>query len=385
MWHKEIPVGACGAALNKRIKLLIASDEMEVGGTQRQISHFLKNVDQQLFEPHLLYFRHESYLLDELREAGVRIIHIPKDGRIDLVCLYSIIQLFWRERYDIIHCFSLTAEFWCGVAKLVSPKADFHTSIRARYDWFNFREWTQKRFVTRLSKSVVSNSLAGSEYALQKDSGMASKLKTIYNGVAVDHSDLEADTQSMLPDKNKATALFIGRLVEQKNLPCLLRALAFLKKSGTALQLIIVGSGGEDQPLKQLADEFELGDMVVWMGERKEAQALIRYADFVVLPSHSEGISNALLETMLNGRVIIASDIKGNAEIIEHGRNGFLFPPDNCLALATIMQQVISDRDLLDDVALAGQKDAETYFGVDVMTRKFMELYLSERAAENQV
>lgn len=371
--------------MNQRIKLLIASDEMEVGGTQRQITHFLKNIDQQIFEPHLLYFRRESYLLDELREAGVRIIHIPKNGRIDLKCLYRIVKLFWNERYDIIHCFSLTAEFWCAVAKLISPKADFHTSIRARYDWFNFREWMQKRFVTRLSKTVVSNSIAGSEYALQKDSGMTSKLRTIYNGVAVDHAVLEADTKSQLPEKSKATGLFIGRLVEQKNLPCLLRALASLKKSDTEIQLVIVGAGAEELELRQLADEFDLGEMVVWMGERKEAQALIRYADFVVLPSHSEGISNALLETMLNGRVIIASDIKGNAEIIENGRNGFLFPPDNCDELAKVIQRVIADKDLLDDVARAGQEDAETYFSVDVMTRKFTELYQAERSLESQV
>lgn len=272
-------------------KLLVVCDEMEVGGSQRQIVNLVKNIDRRQFEPHLLYFRKHSYLLEELHASGVRVTHIPKHFKIDPLFLLGISRFLWRERFDHIHCFSLTAEFWCCVAYLFSPKTNLHTSIRARYEWFTSTEWLLKRFITHMSKSVVSNSHSGSEYALQKMPGLAPKLATIYNGVV-------KQDQSLLPiegspqHKDKPLGLFVGRLVKSKNVPVILQALEILKQKDHDFHFLIAGSGPEEKDIRQEIGRRGLRSNVQMIGERTDIHALLNHSDFLILPSEDEGISN---------------------------------------------------------------------------------------------
>ena len=74
-----------------------------------------------------------------------------------------------------------------------------------------------------------------------------------------------------------------------------------------------------------------------FLGERADATRLMQAADFLVLPSHFEGLSNALLEAMAAGCPVIASAVGGSPELVEDGRTGLLFPGDDADALASAM------------------------------------------------
>src|SRR4029453_1896615 len=88
-------------------RLLVVSDEMEVGGSQRQITHLLGGLDRTRWAPELLYFRNRSFLIDEVADLGIPVRHLPKQGRIDPGFVLRYAALLRSGRYDLVHAFSL--------------------------------------------------------------------------------------------------------------------------------------------------------------------------------------------------------------------------------------------------------------------------------------
>lgn len=72
-----------------------------------------------------------------------------------------------------------------------------------------------------------------------------------------------------------------------------------------------------------------------FLGERPDATRLMQAADFLVLPSHKEGLSNAVLEAMAAGCPVIASAVGGTPELLDHDCTGLLFPTDDHVALGS--------------------------------------------------
>jgi glycosyltransferase involved in cell wall biosynthesis len=101
---------------------------------------------------------------------------------------------------------------------------------------------------------------------------------------------------------------------------------------------------------------------------------LIRQARLVVLPSRWESLANAGLEAMALGRAVVATRGSGFAEIIEHGVNGWLVPPDDAEALADTVIEALRDRDRLLAVGSAASRRAQD-FRMDLMLERLTDLY----------
>ena len=151
-----------------------------------------------------------------------------------------------------------------------------------------------------------------------------------------------------------------ARLYPWKNLEFLIRLVPDLPPDVT---LVIVGDGPERKHLEREAVDAGVQGRVHFAGSVSQAtvQEYLRAADVFTLHTRYEGLSHVMLEAMHAGTPIVASDVGGNAEVIESGRNGLLVPlDDRATALATL-------RRLLDDpsegaqLAAAAQADVSTY------------------------
>jgi len=139
--------------------------------------------------------------------------------------------------------------------------------------------------------------------------------------------------------------LFVGRLVPQKNLECLVAALAMLDPEQRPW-IALAGDGPLRERTEQLAREAGVLADMRFLGVRSDTVRLMQAADFLVLPSRFEGLSNALLEAMAAGCPVIASAVGGTPELIEDGRSGLLFPPDSADALSACMARLCADPSL---------------------------------------
>ena len=170
----------------------------------------------------------------------------------------------------------------------------------------------------------------------------------VTNGVDLARFSPEGPTAplpELAPLEGRKLVLFVGRLDRQKRLDVLLRAFGQISREFEGARLALAGTGPLEQELRALARELGLESKVAFLGARDDVPDLLRAADAFVLPSESEGLSNALLEALASGTPAIASDIAANRELVGDGA-AVLFPVGDADALAKALARVLSEGEL---------------------------------------
>jgi glycosyltransferase involved in cell wall biosynthesis len=174
--------------------------------------------------------------------------------------------------------------------------------------------------------------------------------------------------------------IYLGRLDPEKRIDFMLKG--FARFSDRSARLTVLGDGVCRRQLELLASDLGLRDRISFPGRTDDVARHLRSAHFYLSTSASEGMSNALLEAMSFGVVPLVSDVSGARDIVEPGRTGFLFRPDDL-------------GDFVAKLELGGRIDGESYraiseaarqsirqnFGIDQIADQHLQIY---RAALGQ-
>jgi glycosyltransferase involved in cell wall biosynthesis len=162
----------------------------------------------------------------------------------------------------------------------------------------------------------------------------------------------------------------------------LLRAMPLLSQE-LPVHLHVVGQGNMTERWKRLAGELGLGDTVTFHGP-VSSEALARHyaaADVFVLPAiidergDTEGLGVVLVEALTFQTPVVASDVGGIGDVIQHERTGLLVPEKDPAALARAIARVLRDRQLAAALAEGGLKHANVYFDWGQITRRLLGIY----------
>jgi glycosyltransferase involved in cell wall biosynthesis len=364
-----------------KTRLLLLTDEMEVGGTQRQIVHIAAQLDRSRFEPTVLYFRHPSFFVDELERAGVRVIQVPKRGRLDLKFVVQLAREIGRGGFDVMHCFAFSGELWGTVARRLLPRASrpaLISSVRGTYEWYTRWHWAIKRRISAQSSRVIANSHMGARYACQQMGLPEQAICVVHNGVQQEEpsdTDIGKQRSQWGAANAELLVLFVGRLVDHKDLPTLLRATARLRAQGSAVRVVIAGDGPLRMGMEGIVDSLSIRDSVQFLGQRDDIPDLIAAADVVVLPSVREGLSNVILEGMMGGKPVVASRAGGNVELVEHDCSGLLFDIGDDAGLAEALLRLANDPLLRERLGQGASSRAQTHFSVPSMVKAYEKAY----------
>jgi len=361
----------------RKTRVLLLTDEMEVGGTQRQIVHIARHLDRERFEPSVLFFRNPSFFVGELEQDGVRVIQVEKRGRLDLGFVWRLVQTLRRERYDVMQCFAFSGELWGAVARRLLPRARrpaLISSVRGVYEWYSRWHWYIKRWVSGQSERIIANSRMGAEYACARMGLPSGAIRVSYNGVQSVQGAPGLRAELGVPEEG-VLVLFVGRLVVHKDVPTLLKAAALLRTRVPGLRVALAGDGPLRDSLAREVQALGLGDVVHLLGQRDDVPDLIESADVIVLPSLREGLSNVILEGMMGGKPVVASRAGGNIELIEHDRSGLLFDIGDAQALAVALERLARDTALRVRLGNGARQRALTEFSIPSMVQAYEKHY----------
>ena len=369
------------APADRKLRVLLLTDEMEVGGTQRQIVHIASQLDRSRFEPTVLFFRNPSFFVGELERAGVRVIQIEKHGRLDFGFVRRLVAALRDGRYDVVQCFAFSGELWGAVARRLLPRAQrpvLITSVRGVYEWYSGLHWRIKRWASGQSERVIANSRMGAEYACERMGLPPGAIRVTYNGVqaaapAAGRAQFLRAELGVPPDG--LLVLFVGRLVVHKDVPTLLRAVARLQARLPQLRLALAGDGPLQEDIAREVAALSLQPVVRLLGQRDDVTDLIAASDVMVLPSLREGLSNVILEGMMGGKPVVASRAGGNIELIEHDRGGWLFDIGDDAALAQALERLAVDAPLRARLGEGARQRAQAEFSIPSMVRAYERHY----------
>lgn len=165
------------------------------------------------------------------------------------------------------------------------------------------------------------------------------RVQVVYNALPPSHeasgySQAEAREQLGIP-RDQPTLLTVARLVPWKGIDDFILAL----DATPDVHYIVAGDGAARADFEQYAQERGVADRVTFLGriDREQVALYMRAADYVGLYSGYEGLSHVIIESLVAGTPVIASDKGGNPEIVQHNVNGLLVPYDDPHALASAL------------------------------------------------
>jgi glycosyltransferase involved in cell wall biosynthesis len=367
---------------------------LDQAGAEKQLALLCAHLPRDEFDLHVCALTRGGPWQDALQQSGVPVTVIGKKWKLDPAALLRLYRLLRTWSPDLVHtwifaanCYGRCAARWANVPHIVA-------SERCVDQWKTWHELAFDRYLARRTDAIVVNS-HGTRHFYAQHGIPRDKFIVIPNAIEVpdsppadynplDHNRANHNLSSLHPrpwrsqfhiPEQARLIVAIGRLWPQKRIKDLIWAADLLKGVRTDTHLLIVGDGPQRALLERYRRVVQIEDLVHFAGHRDDVAAILRDASCFWLASGYEGQSNALMEAMSIGVPVVATDITGNRELVQHDQSGFLVPVGDSAAFARRTQQILNDPALAARLGAAARKTMAEQFRVDTMVQHYVHFY----------
>jgi glycosyltransferase involved in cell wall biosynthesis len=324
----------------------------------------------------LTFFAHPESAALQSPPCPIYLLPLPRTY--DLAALraaFEFRRFLQQQRIRIVHTFFESSDIWAGFVTKTVSKAKL---VWARRDMGILRAH-KHRIAYRLMAGAPDAVFAVSEqvrrHVIEVDRIDAARVQTIYNGLNL--ADWYAVSR---PAKNPGEfrVTTVGNIRRVKGHDVLITAAATIVQQFPKVSFSIAGEVLEPAyfaELQALVQELDLVDHVRFEGGVTNLRQLLATADIFVLPSRSEGFSNAIIEAMASSLPVVATDVGGNGEAVKDGITGFLVPPEDPGALSAAILRLISDPSQAKAMGAAGMKVVAERFTTETMMNQIAGAY----------
>lgn len=349
------------------------------GGAQEHVFNLVSRLDREFYDVSVVSLSSGS-AVRKLQRAGIDTVVI--DDPDDVIATATLAAYLTDARADVVHNHMYRAEIVGTKAAIALGEAGHrrpwlistvHSSrVRSGEDQEQVRRLTpQMNHLIAVSRAI--------EAKIEAEGRTGAPVSLIYNGVDLERYDHQEpcctlrEEFGMEPDA--VIVGVVGRLETEKGHPTLLEAWPLVLERVPNAYLLIVGEGSRLDALHQIAIEQGVERHVIFTGRRDDIPAITAAFDVAVLPSYREAQGLTILEAMALARPVVASNVGGIPEMIQHGVNGMLVPPQDPAALAGSIALLLTDHPLADMLGRAGHDTVHDRFCIQLMVNAVQELY----------
>jgi glycosyltransferase involved in cell wall biosynthesis len=266
-----------------------------------------------------------------------------------------------KGKFDLIY--TNTSDIYIGVflSKLTGVKHIWHIREFGIEDqnmthFFGERSFYKFLNLTSSKVIVISNALKNK---LNSFSVSESKIEMIYNDVT---NKAEVDNK-INNEKGELSLLIVGSIIDGKGHKFVIDCIAYMKSININVKLGIVGRDSGDYAvyLKRYMKQVGCDDKVDFLGYSSDVGNIRKDYDIAVVASKSEAFGRVTIEAMHSKMTVVASDCGANPELIENGKNGFLFEYGNIEEFARIISTLDKKRCLLEATGTQAHKDSSKF------------------------
>jgi glycosyltransferase involved in cell wall biosynthesis len=367
---KAKPAQAEGRELLPGIFLMINS--LETGGSERQFVALGSSLDRDKFRPYLGCIQQQGAFLEELGEIPQFRLGGSLYGMQSLRSRIRLARHLRKCDIAIAHAFDFYTNLTLIPAARMAGIPVVIGSQRQLGDLLSSAQSRAQAAALRWCDSVVCNSRAAAQRLIEQ--GLRED-RVVVIGNALPPA-LFAETEPALP--RHPGLLRVGMIARMntpsKNHAAILRVAARLKSRHQAVEFVLIGDGPLRAQLEREAERLGVGKQVRFLGDRFDVPAILASLDISVLPSASESLSNAILESMAASLPVVAYRVGGNSELVTDER-GILVPAGDEEALAGALDRLLEDDGLRAQLGRNAKLFARENFTLERIRAKYEELY----------
>jgi glycosyltransferase involved in cell wall biosynthesis len=365
----------------RALRVLHLRDSPWVDGPGRTILETGVHADKERLEFHIGAFAPPGAsahpLVDAARAAGIH-GHLIPDAGLNRTLVANTLALVREVDADVLHSSELRSRLLALACRRARPGLRLVTTTHG---------WIANDFRRRMLRLADKALLRQFDHVILVSNAMRklvprwwlpdARVSVMHNALVLGRygQDVVNATRRTPEPRGRVVLLNAGRLSAEKGQDLLLRAVAALAGEYPGLELHFAGIGPLESALRELAQSLGIAQRVYFLGYVADMPSLYRDVDLVVQSSLTEGLPNVILEAAYLRVPIVATDVGGTGEVIEHGRGGYLIAPGSVAELVSGIRGFLEDPARFVRMGENARDNIRGHFAFDVRTERLTRLY----------
>lgn len=371
-----------GNTPHQKMKVLHYIDSFRSGGKERQLLELLKGLSRvEEIECELITMSENIHFLSNnniMNDLNIKPHFLLRKSKKDIGIFYHLYRLCREINPDILHSWeSMCSVYALPVTKLLGIKfVNGFIRNAPRNITVHDKIWLRRNITFPFSDAIVANSLAGlNAYRVPPH-----KAYLVPNGFDMSRLSNLTDSQEVSNrlgiQKNNKVVGMVGTFSDYKDYYTFIEAAQRILSERNDVTFLMVGDGDNLPACKERVLP-SYNSKIKFLGKTDKVEEIVNLFSIGVLCSsvNGEGISNAIMEYMVLKKPVIATDCKGNRELVVDGETGYLTRQGNAKELASRITQLLDDTDLALSLGRAGHMRIIDEFTLEIMTCKYVSLY----------
>lgn len=330
-----------------------------------------------------------SQIENDEKEYNIKIKNVPISrnpfAKSNINAYKELVEIVKRENIDYIHCNTPTGGLLgrlvgkkCKVKKVIYQAHGFHFFKGApKKNWLVY--YPVEKWLARYTDALLT--INSEDYELAKNKLKLRKNGKVYYVPGVGIDTTQYDFSAKVREEKRMELgipldafllISVGELNANKNNTVIIKALEKLKLNN--LHYVLCGVGDKQKELQQQVDTAGLHGNVHFLGYRTDVKELYQMADCFVMPSFREGLSRSIMEAMASGLPCIVSKIRGNTDLIEDGKGGFLCEPTDYNSFAEAIDLLCGNNSLCKEMSTFNKMKIKQ-FDTSVVEKEMKNIY----------
>ena len=314
-------------------------------------------------------------IMQKYQEAGMKVIPLALGGALDVMSAWKMAKVI--ENHSNIHAHNFKDAFTACYARCIARKKEIGV-VMCRHLTRKGKNTLLYRWLYRhLDRLIFDSELSKSAFLSTQPTIDEAKLGIVHTSIVVPEAVTTVDIRAQYGiAKDCVIGMFHGRLDPEKGLDTLLEAVAQIKERD--FRLVLVGRGSEEYTahLKQMVQEKDIVEKVVFAGFVHPVLPYVAGADFGILASTvQEGCPLSPQEYMSQGRPVVVTNNGGQREYVVQEQNGLLVPPGDAKALAEAMARLVDDAALRQRLGQQAKADFDDHLNYDHYYEQIKKIY----------
>jgi len=366
------------------VRVAFVLGNLTVGGSETKIVRLANRLAEQGHDIHILVIGGPYTLRKEINE-DVSVACLDRKSKFSVRVLFRIKDYLEKNRIHTVLCVNQYSLIygWPACLLIGRKKTRLMSSINTS-ELVSFRDsifMIIYGFILRCCDVVIFGCKRQAESWIARYRIERSRTTVVYNGVDAEYFQLsqidrERTRQELAIGAGSSVIGCVAQFRPEKRQINLLEALDQLVRAHELnVVLVLVGDGPEEPVLRQYVEKKDLADYVRFVGRVGDVRPYMSVFDVSVMPSVAvEVFSNALLESIAMRIPVISSDVGGSSEMIEHGREGYIYPRADVGLLTKYLKNLITDRELASQFSDRAEMRLRREFTISRMDREYVDV-----------